>query len=81
MFSVVKKQYYKMNFYCIKCLMFTKNNIIKVGLLPSNFFICFHDSSLQTMKKAFCPILKALLVLKIFTFFSRLFGHVQKELD
>ena len=33
------------------------------------------------IKNAFYFILKALFVLKIFTFFSRLFGHVGKFLD
>ena len=33
------------------------------------------------MKNAFCFILKALLVLEIFAFFSGLFGYVEKWLD
>ena len=33
---------------------------------------------LKMMKNAFYSILKAYFVLKIFTFLSRLFGHVEK---
>ena len=39
------------------------------------------ESSFKMIKNAFYFILKALFVLKIFTFFSRLFGHVGKFLD
>ena len=51
--------------------------LLKVGLSPSkNFFvICLTESPLKMMKNAFYFILKALFVLKIFKFFSRLFGH------
>ena len=53
--------------------------IIKVGLSPSkkNFIIYFNDSPSEMMKYAFYLILKALFVLKIFKFLSRLFGHVK----
>ena len=40
--------------------------------------ICLIESRLKVMKNAFYFILKALLVLKIFIFLSRLFGHVGK---
>ena len=33
------------------------------------------------MKNAFCFTLKALFVLKIFTFLFRLFGHIGKQFD
>ena len=36
------------------------------------------ESPLKMMKNAFYFILKALLVLKIFRFLSRLFGHLAK---
>ena len=42
----------------------------KVGLSPSKkvFFICFNDGPSKIMKNAFCFILKALFVLKVFKF-------------
>ena len=54
--------------------------LLKVGLSPSkkNFVISFIESSLKVMKNAFYFILKALFILKIFKFLSRLFGHVGK---
>ena len=36
---------------------------------------------LKMIKNAFCFTSKALFVLKIFTFLSRLVGHVAKQLD
>ena len=39
---------------------------------------CLIDSPLKLMKNAFCFILKALFVFKIFKCLSRLFGHVGK---
>ena len=52
----------------------------KVGLPPSKNIcvICLIESPLKMMKNAFYFILKALSVLKIFTFLSQLFGHVGK---
>ena len=50
-------------------------------------FICdgeiyfLSTSSIKMMENAFYFILKALLVLKIFKFLSRLFGHAEKQLD
>ena len=41
-------------------------------------FICFNESPLKIMKNAFYFILKALFVLKIFKYLSRVFGHVGK---
>ena len=38
------------------------------------------ESLLEMMKNAFCFTSKALFVLKIFKFLSRLFGHVAKGL-
>ena len=46
--------------------------------LPKIFFICFNESPLKMLKNAFCFILKALFVLKIFNFLSWHFGHVEK---
>ena len=53
---------------------------IKVGLSPSkkNFVIFLIESPLKMKKNAFYFMLKALFVLKIFTFLSWLFGHVGK---
>ena len=46
---------------------------------PKKFlFISFNESPLKIMKNAFYFILKALLVLKIFTFLSWHFGHVEE---
>ena len=52
----------------------------KVGFSPSNKIcvICLIESPLKMMKNAFYLIVKALFVLKIFKFLSRLFGHVGK---
>ena len=47
--------------------------------LPKNIcVICINESPSKMMKNAFYFILKALLVLKIFMFLSRLFGHLGK---
>ena len=53
----------------------------KVGLSPFKkiCIICLIENPLKMMKNSFCFILKALFVLKIFEFLSRLFGHVQKN--
>ena len=52
----------------------------KLELPPSkkNCVICLIERPLKIMKYAFYFILKALLVLKIFRFLSRLFGHAGK---
>ena len=54
--------------------------VIKVGLSSSKKIcvICLIESPLKIMKNDFYFILKALLVLKILKFLSRLFGHVGK---
>ena len=53
--------------------------LFKVGLSPSKKIdICLIESPFKMMKNAFYFILKALFVLKIFKFLSRLFGHVGK---
>ena len=54
--------------------------LLKVGLSPSKkkCVICLNDSPINMMKNAFYFILKALFVLKLFSFLSRLFGHVGK---
>ena len=53
---------------------------IKVGLSPSkkNCFIYFNESLLKVIKNAFYFILKALFVLKIFSFLYWQFGDVVK---
>ena len=58
-------------------------NMLKLdSYLPKkNCFINFNESSLKMMKNAFYLILKALFVLKMFEFFSLLFGHVEKRLS
>ena len=45
-------------------------SLLKVGLSPSKkvCFICFNQRPLKMMKNAFCFLLKALFVLKIFKF-------------
>ena len=43
-----------------------------------NLVICLIESPLKMMKNVFCFILKALFILEIFKFLSRLFGHVGK---
>ena len=52
----------------------------QVGPSPSKEIcvICFIESLLKMTKNAFCFILNALFVLKIFKFLSWLFGHVEK---
>ena len=52
----------------------------KVRLSPTKNIcvICLIESPLTMMKNAFYFILKALFVLKLFKFLSRLFGHVGK---
>ena len=46
--------------------------------LKSDSLICLIENPLKMMKNAFYFILKARLVLEIFNFLSRLFGHVGK---
>ena len=48
--------------------------------LPKKIVNYFIESPLKMMKNAFCFILKALFVLKIFKFLSWFFGHVKKTL-
>ena len=45
--------------------------------LPKRF-LCLIENPLKMMKNAFYFILKALFVLKLFKFLSRLVGHVGK---
>ena len=55
-------------------------NRVKVGLPPSKKICVIYliESPLKIMKNASYFNLKALFVLKIFKFLSRLFGHVGK---
>ena len=57
--------------------------MFKVGHSPSKkvAFIYFNESHLKVMKNVFYFMLKAHFVLKIFTFSSWVFGHVEKRLD
>ena len=56
--------------------------INKTGLSPpKNAFLCFNKSPLKVMKNDFYLMLKALFVLKIFTFLFKLFGYVEKRFD
>ena len=50
-------------------------------LPKKKMFISFNDNSSKTMKNAFCLILKALFVLKMFKTLSWLFGDLEKRLD
>ena len=53
--------------YTVKLITF----IFKVGIsFLKCIFVCFNENSLKMMKSAFYFILKALFVLKIFTFLS-----------
>ena len=55
------------------------NEIYILGdLKPDPHLLTFIESPLKMMKNAFYFILKALFILKIFKFLSRLFGHVGK---
>ena len=65
------------------CFNLTGNKLtlaLKVGLSPSkkDCVISLIESPLKMMKNAFYFILKALFVLKIFKFLSRLFHDVEK---
>ena len=53
---------------------------VKVGFSPFKTICVIRliESPLKLIKNAFYFILKALFVLKIFKFLSRLFGHVEK---
>ena len=57
-----------------------KGKKLKVGtsLSEKNCIICFIERLLEIMNNAFYFILKALFILKIFNFLSKLFGHVEK---
>ena len=67
--------------FCTVFLKYVKHSLailanfdlfFQVGLSPSkkNCVICFIENPLKIMKNAFCFILKALFVLKIFKFLS-----------
>ena len=49
--------------------------------LPKNCFICFNEGPLKIMENVFYFTLKALLVSKMFNFFSWIFVHVEKPID
>ena len=52
---------------------------VRLSLSKRICLICLIESPLEIMKNASYFILKALLVLKIFCFLSRLFGHLEKN--
>ena len=58
-------------------LAWSFHKFIKVGLSPLLF--AWIESPLKMMKNVFYFTLKALSILKIFTFLSWLFGHVGKR--
>ena len=69
--------------FCINQLLSITHEIyqsLKSDSHPTKkiLFICFNKSPLKVMKNAFYFILKALFVLKIFTFLSWHFGHVEE---
>ena len=55
------------------------SELLNLSKVWDNFSI--NRSSLKIIKNAFYFTLKALFVLNIFQFLSRLFGHVEKQLD
>ena len=55
-------------------VIFKKKKIICFLKMIKNKIICFR----KMIKNAFYFILKALFILKIFKFLSRLFGHIEK---
>ena len=63
------------------CNLAYQNNPLKSDShLPKNLcIICLIESPLKVMKNAFCFVLKTLFVLKIFKFWSRPFGRVEKK--
>ena len=56
-------------------------SMLNVGLSPTKkiYFICCNESPLKVMKNDFYFNLKALFVPKIFTLFSWVFDHIEKE--
>ena len=63
-----------------KLILKSMPHFLKVGLSPSKKICVIYliESPLKLMKSAFYFIFQALLALKIFKFFSWLFGHVEK---
>ena len=72
---------YKEMVRCRKDKMLNRDNgnFVKI-LLPFKklYVICFIESPLKMIKNVFYFIFKPVFVLKIFTFFSWLFGHLEK---
>ena len=71
--------------FCNVIMPYEDTKILEFNIEPSpskkTCVIFLTESPLKVMKIAFYFILKALIVLKIFKFLSRLFGHVSKRLD
>ena len=83
MFQHIKKS--RISYYVDVCYpptapfgVIATRNLKSESHLPKKCVISLIESLLKLMKNAFYFILKALYVLKIFLFFSRLFGHVAK---
>ena len=53
--------------------------MIRTLIFQKSYFICFNDNALKMMKDAFCFVLKAPLVPKIFNFFSCFFLPCRKN--
>ena len=54
---------------------------VELSVYKKVAFICFNKNALKMMENAFYFMLKALLVLEIFTFLSWIFSYVEKQLD
>ena len=77
------KEWETYRFFCFSEII-EGNKHFKVGLLTfhkSVCVICFFESPLKLLKNAFYFTLKALFVLKIFTFLSWLSGHVFRKVN
>ena len=61
-------------------MTFANNLFVYKGALSGLRQSLPSESPLKIMKNAFCFIIKALFVLKIFKFLSLHFGHVEKRL-
>ena len=61
-------------------MLFYKAIVFKDALLGLRQLLAI-QSPLEVMKNDFYFTLKPLFVLKIFEFFSKLFGHVEKQRD
>ena len=66
--------------HLVKSNLSNSSRNFKVKHLPKLcIIICFSDNSSKMIKNAFCFILKALPILKMFKFLSWLFGDLEKN--